>query len=172
MPYVSSGLSRNPALKRIIARLLRDTSDSSDPLEVESNLIALVDALRTASGAPEKPKRHDYAAVKTACAFIEANIEDGVSLDQLAVATRADRYELSRAFRALLGVSPYDYLVHRRLDRACHQLLSGEPSALIAIDCGFSDQSHLIRHFKKAYGLTPRSWLKIRGTSEARTIVQ
>jgi AraC-like DNA-binding protein len=174
LPYIAGGLSGDPVLRRAITRLLSDTGNSPDPLETESNLVDLIDALRMASGASERPRRHDYGAVKTACTFIEAHIEEGIALEQLAAACGVDRYELSRAFRALLGVSPYGYLVHRRLDRACRQLLLGEPSARIAVDCGFSDQSHLIRHFKKAYGLTPRAWLTMREgrNSVSRTIVQ
>jgi AraC-like DNA-binding protein len=46
----------------------------------------------------------------------------------------------------------------RRLQRARTLIEAGEPLAEIAAATGFTDQSHLNRHFKKAFGLTPGRW--------------
>jgi AraC-like DNA-binding protein len=65
---------------------------------------------------------------------------------------------VARQFRACLGTSPYRYLVMRRLDRVRALVRDGEPLADAAAACGFADQSHMTRHFKRAYGLTPGRW--------------
>ncbi|RUW95472.1 AraC family transcriptional regulator, partial [Mesorhizobium sp. M8A.F.Ca.ET.059.01.1.1] len=64
----------------------------------------------------------------------------------------------SRHFRAAFSTSPHRFLVMRRLQRARRMIAAGEPLAQIAIEAGFSDQSHFNRQFKKAFGLTPGRW--------------
>ena len=81
-----------------------------------------------------------------------------MSSAQLEAVTGVTRYTLARQFRACLGTSPYRYLVMRRLDRARDADPRGAPLAEAALACGFADQSHMTRHFKKAYGLPPGRW--------------
>lgn len=68
------------------------------------------------------------------------------------------RFQLHRAFREELGVSPRHYLAERRLELACRLMREGQPIADAAIAAGFSDQSHLTRCFQKHYGETPGAW--------------
>ena len=77
---------------------------------------------------------------------------------ELEAVTGLARYALARHFRACLGTSPYRYLVMRRLDRARALIASGSPLCDAALAAGFADQSHLTRHFKRAYGLAPGRW--------------
>ena len=66
-----------------------------------------------------------------------------------------DRWSLSRDFRALFGTSPYRYLTLRRLDQVRRLLLGAISPSEAALIAGFSDQSHMSRQFKQAYGLSP-----------------
>ncbi len=77
---------------------------------------------------------------------------------EMEAATGVTRYTLARHFRAALGTSPYRYLIMRRLDRVRSLIRAGAPLADAACACGFADQSHMTRHFKKAYGLPPGRW--------------
>ena len=78
---------------------------------------------------------------------------------ELEAVSGVDRFALTRQFRAGLGTSPYRYLMMRRLDRARRLMLARRPLADIAADCGFADQSHMSRQFKRAYGVSPGRWL-------------
>jgi len=49
----------------------------------------------------------------------------------------------------------------RRLDQVRRQLICGIASAEAALTAGFSDQSHMNRHFKQTYGLSPVHWLRL-----------
>ena len=90
--------------------------------------------------------------------YIDAKLATNLTLDELERATGQDRWQLSRDFQALFGTSPYRYLVLRRLDKARGLMLAGVPAADVAFACGFADQSHFGRLFKRAVGLTPHSW--------------
>ena len=78
-----------------------------------------------------------------------------VALERL---TGLSRFALARHFRDLLGTSPYRYLVMRRLERAKGLIAGGTSLAQSAIASGFADQSHMTRHFKQAYGVSPGQW--------------
>jgi AraC family transcriptional regulator len=63
-----------------------------------------------------------------------------------------------------VGESPHAYVVRRRLERACHLMMtSAESLSEIALSVGFSDQAHLCRLFRQAFGQSPASWRRERG---------
>lgn len=92
--------------------------------------------------------------------YLHANARYDIGLDQLAAATGVDRFRLTRAFMAAYGIAPHAYLVQLRLATARRLLARGELPATIAMELGFSDQSHLGRWFVRAYGLTPALYRK------------
>ena len=54
---------------------------------------------------------------------------------------------------------PHAYLTQVRANRARELLVRGEPLSAVAYTCGFSDQSHLTRIFKKIFGITPGAYV-------------
>ena len=58
-------------------------------------------------------------------------------------------------FRSQVGIPPHRYVCRTRVRRRAHLLRRGVPAAVVAIDTGFCDQSHLSRHFKRHCGITP-----------------
>ena len=123
----------------------------------------LADAL--AAVAPSPARRalavDDWRSVKIARELLDADVTSEVTSLDLEAATGVNRFTLARHFRACLGTSPYRYLVMRRLDRARSLTRNGAPLADAAFCCGFADQSHMRRHFKQTYGLTPSRWAAI-----------
>ncbi|WP_367571972.1 helix-turn-helix transcriptional regulator [Pseudorhizobium pelagicum] len=70
--------------------------------------------------------------------------------------------QLSAAFRVSFGTSPHDYICRRRIDQAKHLMITTEtPLSEIALDCGFADQSHLSRVFRRLTGHTPAAWRRV-----------
>jgi AraC family transcriptional regulator len=91
--------------------------------------------------------------------FIDSNLHRTIHIRDLsAVAQRSPAY-FSRKFKLAVGESPHAYVVRRRLERACHLMVTSAASlSEIALSVGFSDQAHLCRHFRAAFGQSPASW--------------
>ena len=93
--------------------------------------------------------------------FIEANLCEDLSLDALAEIVEMSPSQFGRAFKATVGQSPHSWLNKRRLDRAKILLAKTEqPIVQIALDCGFSSQSHMTTLFSRQLGTTPNKYRK------------
>ena len=119
-------------------------------------------------GAPHTPaeleesvRRSEHDAVIDAVrAYLEAHCTRVVTLAELARLTGFSQFHVCRLFRDAVGVPPYAYLVRARLARARRMIAAGEPLSTVAYATGFSDQSHLTRHFKRAFGVTPGQYVR------------
>jgi AraC-like DNA-binding protein len=100
--------------------------------------------------------------------YLEAHATRAVCSGELEVVTGLDRFALSRHFRAAFATSPHRYLLMRRLQQARAMIGAGEGISDAAAATGFADQSHLNRHFKKAYGMTPGQWAALAHRPENR----
>ena len=93
--------------------------------------------------------------------FIEANLCQDLSLNALAEVVEMSPSQFRRAFKATVGQSPHSWLNKRRLEHAKTLLAETEQSiAQIALDCGFSSQSHMTTLFSKHLGTTPNRYRK------------
>jgi AraC-like DNA-binding protein len=116
---------------------------------------------------PERPDRLAAVLVQHLEAFIDARLDRRLSRADLARLAGYDARAFSNAFRNTFGMTPMQYVIERRLDRACLLIASTEGDlADIAISTGFSSQSHLTSTLKKRRGITP---LRLRREA-ARTI--
>ena len=101
------------------------------------------------------PSPHMRETLELARAYIEAHCARVVTLRELAALTGLNPFRFCRAFRAAFGRPPYSYLEECRAERARALLDLGVPISMVALEAGYSDQSHLTRHFKRAFGTTP-----------------
>ena len=90
--------------------------------------------------------------------------DPGLRFQDLALEAGVHPVSFARSFRAAHGTSPGEYLRRLRVEWAAEQIRTTQlPLAEIALDAGFSDQSHLSRVFKMAYGQTPSAWRRAMG---------
>ena len=168
LPFVAGGISEDARLRPAVRALLGDLAHPLDGLELEEALHDLTTALLAITGRETPVRIANRTAVFRARQYIEENLDRSFQLKDLERATGHDRWQLSRDFRALLGASPYRFLIFRRLDKARRMMFEGRRLADIAQDCGFSDQSHFTRHFRKAFGITPKTWAAAHDRSISR----
>lgn len=96
---------------------------------------------------------------KRTLAYIDENLGSKVTIRDLATLVALSKSHFSRAFKSSLGSSPMAYVGMRRIERAKIMMTStGERLTDIALACGFSDQSHLNRYFRRIVGVSPGLW--------------
>ncbi len=83
-----------------------------------------------------------------------------MSLAELAAVAGLSRFELVRRFRDQVGVPPHVFQINLRVEYARRMLTSGVAPAAVAAACGFADQPHLTRTFKRAVGVTPARYAR------------
>ena len=95
--------------------------------------------------------------------FMQAHLDQAITLDKLAAAVGRSPSHLGRQFRDKLGQAPHSYLIGLRLDHARTLLeKTATPIAVIAADCGFSHQEHMTRLFRRRFGTTPAAYRRSR----------
>ena len=91
--------------------------------------------------------------------YIAVNYGKNILLEDMAAEASLSPSHFARLFKQTIGQSPYQFLMTYRIEQAKRML--GKPNTLmidIALHCGFSDQAHFSRTFKKIEGLTPKQY--------------
>jgi AraC family transcriptional regulator len=97
--------------------------------------------------------------LKRAIDFIEARLDETITLADLAAAAGLTRMHFAAQFRAATGLRPHEYLLRRRIERAQEMLLgTATPVVEIALSVGFQTQSHFTTVFKRFTGQPPLAW--------------
>jgi AraC family transcriptional regulator len=140
--------------------LLR-SSDISAPIYVDYLTRALAAQLLTRHSSRQVQKAASAGAglergkLKTVMEYIEDNLQEPISLDELAQLCGLSPSQFARRFRASVGKPPHQHLIGARVERAKRLLRKGEPIVEVALSCGFAHQEHLTRIFKRETGCTP-----------------
>jgi AraC-like DNA-binding protein len=101
--------------------------------------------------------------------FIDSNLHRTIHANDLSAVARRSTAHFSRSFKQAFGEPPHAYIVRRRLEEACHLMLTSSASlAEIALSVGFSDQAHLCKLFRQAFRQSPSSWRRERETLWSR----
>ncbi len=140
-------------------QLLRHYAHCPDGRELEACAVpgGIDSELVHASDAPARAALQPRA-VAQAVQFMHENYAKDLSLNDIASAVHLSPFHLARMFKQTLGVAPHQHLIEIRVNSARALLSAGSGKrslAEIAAAVGFSDQSHLTRHFKRLTGVTP-----------------
>jgi AraC family transcriptional regulator len=93
------------------------------------------------------------------CDYMQANFHRQVYLAQLADLAQLSEYHFCRMFKQSLAQTPQAYLLAIRIEEVKLRIRSKQDNvADIALQCGFSNQSHMGRYFKKLVGISPRQY--------------
>lgn len=97
-----------------------------------------------------------HAKLQQAVDYIHAHLTDELSVNLIANDLQLSPYHFSRCFKQSTGLSPHQYILQQRVERAKQHLRQGKLTlADIAQEVGFASQSHFNRHFKRIAGVTP-----------------
>lgn len=158
LPRFTSPVIEDPDLSRTLLRLhtLSETTGSS--LERQSLITAMIARLlgfHAQNGNVDGATWNEPGAVRRAKQYLDANLSEKVTLDQLAIVAEMPAFRLMRAFRQAAGLTPHGYQLQARVKVAHGLLKSGVNLAEVAATSGFSDQPHFTRVYKTIMGATP-----------------
>lgn len=162
LPHLADPVSTDPRLQKILIDCLEDIDVEMGDLKRSSLLAGLASALgRLGGNGGASAGVLNWRALRLCTDFIKESFKDPITVNDLEQLANLDRFTLSRQFKRAYGTSPHRYLLMRRLAHVKQLLLLGKPLADVALDSGFSDQSHMTRHFKRAFGMTPGAWRQL-----------
>ncbi|NKB18828.1 MAG: helix-turn-helix transcriptional regulator [Pseudanabaena sp. CRU_2_10] len=91
--------------------------------------------------------------------YINENLNQDIKLADLAQLLDISQFHFSHLFKQAIGISPYQYLIQQRIERAKQLLKQTERSIMeIALECGFNSHSHLSKQFRQLTGITPTAY--------------
>lgn len=110
---------------------------------------------------PASVSKLDQQQVDKIDRHIHENKGKAITIDDLADLLGCSKFYFLREFKKRVGITPYQYLMTKRLELARQLLtLPGANIAAVSLELGFNDQSHFTRTFKKEFGLTPGQFQK------------
>lgn len=176
--WTSVEIAGNVANSMAVSQLLLDAqkviaSDTPAALRCIERAVSLLGT--PAASAIHAPARGGLARwqIEKIKRHVEENLEETIQVAELAAIARLSSGYFSNAFKVSFGQSPHAYIVSRRLARAKELMTSsGMSLCAIAFDCGFSDQAHLCRQFRRATGASPNAWRRSQGADAGQAAVQ
>jgi AraC-like DNA-binding protein len=93
--------------------------------------------------------------------YLEENLEQKTGIEKLGEIAGLSAHRFSALFREVMGDSPHQYILRRRIEKAMALLTSGDaPVMEIAGQLGFHDQPHFTKLFKSTTGVSPTFYRK------------
>jgi len=160
--HLQAGI-RDPLIWQIgttlLETLLRDGMIDQLYGESAATFLAVHTLKHYSSTTPPSRREHGYLSgqiLNLLRDYIDAEIQNPIHLEQLAALANLTTAHFVRVFKRSTGLTPYQYVIRTKIDRAKHLLevsrLSGRE---ISVLLGYSDQSHFTRQFKQVVGISP-----------------
>jgi AraC-like DNA-binding protein len=116
----------------------------------------VIDSVGKIAPAPQAQGGLSPGAIRRIREYVDAHLGDSMDLATLAAVAGLSIHHFARGFKQSTGLTPHHYLTQKRVERAQDMLANSALSlSEIAYAVGFSDQSHLARHFRQMLGITP-----------------
>ncbi len=97
--------------------------------------------------------------IQEAITFMEHNYHRELTVEELAAVCKLNRSYFSKLFKEEMGCPPQEFLIRLRLSKAAELMKTTiNPIGDISALCGYPNQLHFSRAFKKRYGVSPRQW--------------
>ncbi len=158
VPYVEHNAVADPRLASLVFAAHEAIEQSASRVTRETHLIEayahLAGAHALVQAVPATPPGAS-ARVSRALELMHDRFADNLSVGELAGVSGLSPFHFIRLFRQVIGMPPHGYLTQIRLQHARAALAAGIAPAAAALAAGFCDQSHLTKHFKRSYGMTP-----------------
>ncbi|WNI18371.1 AraC family transcriptional regulator [Actinacidiphila sp. ITFR-21] len=160
-PAFTATVLADPATAAMITDVHR-AAENDNALAADTFLRLVLARLLTRHGAatarPGPARDGGRSAAASARDLLAARLTAPPSLAELATRTGTSPFALLRSFKNAYGLPPHSWLTGERVRAARRLLASGATPAATAVTVGFTDQSHLNRHFTRIVGVTPGAY--------------
>ena len=142
----------NQALRNSILNLSGAIQSGEDEALCSELLLSLVENFQPTNIVRDCKK--DTKQTQKAKEMIYSKLDDVISLDEICKEFSISKYQFIRSFKANAGISPYQYFIFCKVNRAKQLLEENRDIYSTVTECGFVDLSHLNKHFKRIFGIT------------------
>lgn len=158
LPYFPEPVIEDPYGATQLRRLIHLAAHDSSRLEKDTHFMSLMVYLAGRHGRnyqqlPTLGK--ESRSIQQIRDYLDEHLDHNIALNTLAELVGLTPHYLTRLFHKNVGLPPHAYHLQGRLLKAQQLLCSGESCTDAALSTGFTDQSHLSRHFKRCMGITP-----------------
>jgi AraC-like DNA-binding protein len=154
---------RDPSLRAALLTAHAALAQEPGGLAVDEAVLRAIAGLAPhlrGAAAARRRERGEHAAVRRARRYVQDHWDQPVSLAELAGVAGLSRFELLRRFAQQNGLTPHGFQRDLRIERARGMLSDGMPAAAVAAECGFADQPHFSRVFKRLVGVPPGAYAR------------
>ncbi len=154
---------RTPALAQPVEETMMYFAGhgKASTLNLIGHLCLFLDALIQSSSTRREARasRLQDFYIQEAVIFMEHNYQRELTVEEVADACKLNRSYFSKLFKESMGCPPQEFLIRLRLSKAAEQMKRTKASiGEISVSCGYPNQLHFSRAFKKRYGVSPREW--------------
>ncbi len=157
-----SGSEIAKRMGRRIVELRRETHEraAGHEIRIYAALIALIGELVSICELPEtEVLGTDYSSIGDAMRYIDENLAEELTLEDISAKAGYSKNYFSALFSSLNGLSPWDYIIIRRIELGKRLLCTSHISVTeVAYKCGYRNISNFNRHFKRLVGCTPKEY--------------
>lgn len=157
--YMAGDPEADSALRNAMESII-DNPDAP-PVRLIGYLYLFLDTLIQASASKRDRRSTELRDfyIQEAVTYMEQNMQRSVTVEEIADVCRLNRSYFSKLFRESMGCPPQEFLIRMRLSRAAELMRDGNLSiGEVSAQCGYPNQLHFSRAFKKRYGVSPREW--------------
>ena len=159
--FFRTKLLENETLANELISLIEEyENDNLTILEYECRLIDLLNKIVLNNSAIINKNKTSNNVISKAKEFMQDSIELDITLDDISKELNISKFYFAKLFKEHTHFSPHAYLMIKRLEKAKQLLQTKADITTVAQDCGFTDQSHLNKRFKKYLGITPKTYQK------------
>lgn len=160
LPHLVTLAPSDAVLLRSVARLHKAVMDRAPLAERERLLEEVVTRTVSKHTGPRPVKRRAprKVAMMKAREHMQESLDRNVPLKELADMVDLSVFQFVRAFAKEIGLTPHALLIHMRVQKARELLRRGRSATEASQEAGFADPSHLVRHFKRVFKVTPGAY--------------
>ncbi len=161
-PEFTKALVNDPKTTALMTHFFKTMISSQDSLEKESLMVAVSHFILSRYGLESgqgRDHRLRHQPVARAREILSCELDRKLALENVAQTVGLSRYHFLRTFKRETGLSPHHYRTLKRVEAAKTLLSDGMPQVQVALETGFTDQSHFSNTFRRYVGATPKQYL-------------